>query len=115
METIQDETIKIYRCHISFTYTGYYIEVILLATNETEAKNKFISKCLENYSEIIKTIDFKQFYDKNENFDGLPLNFPRDSTTEFEKYLNDNLFGEFGYQNIECLNDCGFDIIDKYD
>ena len=114
METIQDETIKIYRCEIHFSYTGNYIEVILLATNETEAKNKCISKCLENYGEIINTIDFKTFYDENENKE-LPLNFPRDSTTEFEKYLNDELFGEFGDRKIECLNDCSFDIINKYD
>ena len=107
METIQNETIKIYECNIGFRYTQYYIKVILVATNETEAKKKFISKCLENYSEIINTIDFKQFYNKDED-SKLPLNFPKDSTTEFEKYLNDDC-------EIECLNDCSFEIIDGYD
>jgi len=116
METIQNETIKIYKCSISPRYTQYYIEVHLIATNETEAKNKFISKCLENYSEIIKTIDFKQFYDDSDYRDNyknyknkeLPLNFPKDSTTKFEKYLNDDC-------DIECLNDCSFEIINAYD
>lgn len=101
------ETIKIYDCTIGFRYTQYYIKVILVAINETEAKNKFISKCLENYSEIINTVDFEQFYDKYEN-DELPLNFPQNSTIEFEKYLNDNC-------NIECINNCSFEIINKYE
>jgi len=112
METIQNETIKIYKCSISPRYTQYYIEVHLIATNETEAKNKFISKCLEKYSEIINTINFKQFYNeweyRNYKDKELPLNFPKDSTSEFEKYLNDDCV-------IECLNDCSFEIIDKYD
>jgi len=107
METIQNETIKIYNCSIFPRYTQYYIEVHLIAANETEAKNKFILKCLENYSEIINTIDFTQFYDKYED-KKLPLNFPKDSTTEFEKYLNDDCV-------IECLNDCSFEIINRYD
>ena len=38
METIQNETIKIYECTIGFIYTQYYIQVILVATNETPAK-----------------------------------------------------------------------------
>jgi len=106
METIQNETIKIYECNIGFRYTQYYIKVILVATNETEAKNKFISKCLENYDKII-TIDFTQFYDKYED-KKLPLNFPHDSTTEFETYLNDDC-------EINCLNDCSFEIINQYE
>lgn len=117
METIQNETIKIYNCCVFPRYTQYYIEVHLIAANETEAKKKFISKCLENYSEIIKTIDFKQFYDESDfdyNYrnnikdEDLPLNFPKDSTTEFEKYLNDDCV-------IECLNDCSFEIINRHD
>jgi len=112
METIQNETIKIYNCSIFPRYTKYYIEVHLIAANETEAKKKFISKCLENYSEIINTINFKQFYDeweyRNRKDMELPLNFPKDSTSEFEKYLNADCV-------IECLNDCSFEIIDKYD
>jgi hypothetical protein len=117
METIQNETIKIYKCSISPRYTQYYIEVHLIAANETEAKKKFISKCLENYSEIINTIDFEQFYNEsdfhyeNRNWikdKDLPLNFPKDSTAKFEKYLNDDCV-------IECLNDCSFEIINAYD
>jgi len=119
METIQSETIKIYKCSIFPRYTRYYIEVHLIAANETEAKNKFISKCLENYIEIIETINFKQFYDDDEsdyrgdyrNYEdkvlSIQLNFPKDSTTEFEKYLNDDCV-------IESLNDCSFEIIDLY-
>jgi len=66
MDKIQNETIKIYECTVGFKYSKYYIKVILIATNEFEAKNKFISKCLEKYNEII-TIDFTQFYDKYEH------------------------------------------------
>jgi len=107
METIQNKTNKIYNCTVGFRYTQYYIQVILIAINETEAKSKFISKCLENYSKIIDTIDFTQFYDKDENNES-PLNFPYDSTTEFETYINNNC-------DIECLHDCSFEIINKYD
>ena len=105
-ELLKNETIKIYECTIGFRYTQYYIKVILVAINETEAKNKFISKCLEKYNTII-TIDFKQFYDKYEN-DKLPLTFPQDSTTEFKKYLNDDC-------EIKCLHDCSFEIINQYE
>jgi hypothetical protein len=100
------ETIKIYECTIDFRYTQYYIKVILIAINETEAKNKFILKCLEKYDKII-TIDFTQFYDKYECVK-LPLNFPQDNTIEFKKYLNKN-------SEINCLNDYSFEIINKYE
>ena len=51
----------IFRCTKSFKYTKHFISVILIA------KNKFISKCLTEYDTITKHIDFKLFYDINED------------------------------------------------
>ncbi len=106
------ETIKIFKCSMSFKYTQYYIEVILIATSKNEAKQKFISKCLEKYNEII-TIDFVQFYNKYED-DELPLDFHKYNITEFEKYLNEKIDGDID-NYIDCLDVCSFEIINKYD
>ena len=122
METIQIETIKIFKCIVSFKHTQYYIEVILIATNKNEAKKKLISKCLEKYDEIV-TIDFTQFYNKDEDedkdedkdeYEKLPLDFHKYNITEFEKYLNNKIDSDID-NYIECLDVCSFEIINKYD
>ena len=92
---------KIYKCTLGFKYTKYYISVILIAEDYNDAKNKFISKCLEKYNEI-KKINFQMFYDKNEAFDGPPIKF--ENTTEFENYLLEHI----NKNTIECLNTCSF-------
>lgn len=56
------DSIQIFLCTVCFRYSQYYIEVVLMAENEKEAKDKFISKCLEKYDKIV-SIDFMQFYD----------------------------------------------------
>ena len=98
---------KIYNCAIGFKYTSYYISVILIADDYNDAKNKFISKCLEKYDEI-KRIDFQLFYDKNEAFDGPPVKF--ENISDFENYLLENI-DEY---TIECLDVCKFEIKDQY-
>ena len=114
------DSIQIFLCTVCFKYSQYYIEVILMAENEKEAKDKFISKCLEKYNKIV-SIDFMQFYDgdgdgdvngEDGNVNGedekLLFDFPKDNTSKFEKYLNTN-------SEIECLHNCSFEIINKYD
>ena len=98
----------IFRCTKSFKYTQHYISVILIAKNSGDAKNKFISKCLTEYDTITKQIDFKLFYDINEDVE-LPIKF--DCIKEFENYLIINI----EETDIECLGNCNFEIIDAYD
>ena len=99
---------KIYKCAIGFKYTSHYISVILIANNYDEAKIKFISKCLEKFDEI-KRIDFQMFYDKNEAFDRSPVKF--ENISDFEKYLFENIDSD----TIECLEECKFEIKDRYE
>ena len=97
----------IFRCEKHFAYTKYYISVILIAKNIDDAKNKFISKCLSEYDYIIKNIDFELFYDENEHLEK-PIKFK--NILYFEIWLNKNIEED----DIECLGDCHFEIIDKY-
>lgn len=99
---------KIYKCAIGFNYTSHYISIILIADDYNDAKNKFISKCLEKYDEI-KRIDFKMFYDKNEAFYGPPVKF--ENISDFEKYLFENIDSD----TIECLEACKFEIKNQYE
>ena len=108
---MSNQTLKIYRCYVSFIYTQYYIKVTLITINKTEAKKKFIARCLEEYDLIVKHIDFEQFYDKYE-CDTMPLKF--DNAEVFEKWLNDNI-DENNPDDIECINDCNFEIVNKYE
>ena len=99
---------KIYNCAIGFKYTSHYISVILIADNYDDAKNKFISKCLEKYDEI-KGIDFELFYNEDKAFDGPPVKF--ENISDFEKYLFENIDSD----TIECLETCQFEIKDAYE
>lgn len=111
---IENQKPKIFRCSVGFYYTNYYIEVILLAINKTDAKKKFISKCLEKYDKII-TIDFEQYYDSNEH-DKLPLNFNKNNIKDFEKWLYDNINeNDDDDDDIRCLDEINFEIINKYE
>ena len=99
---------KIYQCAFGFKYTSQYISIILIADDYNDAKNKFISKCLEKYDEI-KTIDFEMFYDEKEAFDRPPVKF--ENISDFEKYLFENIDSD----TIECLEECKFEIKDRYE
>jgi hypothetical protein len=99
---------KIYKCDLVFKYTKYYISVILIADDHNDAKNKFISKCLEKYDEITR-IDFEMFYYKNEAYDEPPVNF--NNISDFKKYLFENI----NEDTIECLETSKFEIKDKYE
>ena len=109
---------KIFRCKVNFIYARYLIEVILKAQDKFEAKEKFILKCLQNYKAIITLIDFKLDYDDECYFTDnngnkiLPLNFHKDNIEEFEKWLRYNVH-EDDINNIECLGDSSFQLVDK--
>ena len=99
---------KIYTCNLSFHYTKHYISVIVIADDYNDAKNKFISICLDKYDEITR-IDFEMFYDKHEAYYGPPVKF--DNILDFEKYLVEHI----NEDAIECLHTSKFEINDKYD
>lgn len=109
---------KIFRCRANFIYARYLIEVILTAKDKFEAKEKFILKCLHNYKAIITLIDFKLDYNDEEYFvdnNGnkiLPHNFHKDNIEDFEKWLRDNIH-EDNINNIECLGESSFQLVDK--
>ena len=99
---------KIYQCAFGFKYTSQYISIILIADDYNDAKNKFISKCLEKYDEI-KRINFKVFYNEDEASDGPPIKF--ENISDFEKYLLENIDSD----TIECLEACKFEIKNQYE
>ena len=99
---------KIYKCAFGFKYTSQYVSIILIADDYNDAKNKFISKCLEKYDVIIRSIDFKLFY-YEEEADGPPVKF--ENISDFEKYLFENIDSD----TIECLEECKFEIKDRYE
>lgn len=97
---------SIFRCKLGSRYSEYLVEVVLIATDKMDAKNKFIAKCVEKYNEIIHL-----------NFDDerLPENeiMPLANVREFEKYLQDTIDINKD-DDIECLEHCAFDIVDRY-
>ena len=58
---------------------------------------------------LIKTINFRVFYDENEAFYGPPVKF--ENISDFEKYLFENIDSD----TIECLEACKFEIKDQYE
>jgi len=78
---------KIYKCELNFKYSTYYISIILISENYEDAKNKFITKCLEKYKDIM-LIDFEMFYDKDVHTIP-PTKFQ--NYDDFKKYLIENI------------------------
>jgi hypothetical protein len=103
---------SIFRCKLGSRYASQFVEVVLIATDKMDAKNKFIAKCVENYNEIIHSRIHSNF-----NFDDerLPENeiMPLRNIREFEKYLQDTIDIN-NDDDIECLGQCAFDIVDRY-
>jgi hypothetical protein len=100
---------KIYKCAFGFKYANEYVSIILIAPNYNEARNKMVTKCLANYDNIMK-ISRDVFYDKYEHRGEEP---PEQFNTieEFEKYLLKNI----NKDTIECVENCEFEIVNKYD
>ena len=99
---------SIYKCSFGFRYTKYFVSIILIADDFDDAKTKIIAKCLEKYDSI-NSIDFEMFYDSKESDTLLPIKF--ENILVFENYLYNNI----NEDNIECLSNISFEIIDEYD
>ncbi len=110
-----ENPIHIYRCRLGFKYSKYFIEVLLMATNKSEARQKFIANCLHNYNEIIQ-IDFKRYLNYMEHRTTPPddfRDFHEENIDEFKQYMNNEL--DIHEDDIECLYATNFEIIDKYE
>lgn len=101
--------LQIFKCSVGFRYTSYYVKVILTAKDKTDAKNKFIKKCLENFDKL-SHIDFSQGYEEYNTEPPLKFN----NIQDYEKWLIDNV-NEEDDDDIECLGDCSFELCDAYE
>ena len=101
---------SIYICNLYFPNATKYITITLIASSFEEARNKFISKCMEKYDEIKKGIDLAALLptcgelSSYENI--LQINTPKD----LEKYLEENV----NRDTIECHNEGSFTIKYEY-
>ena len=95
-----------FRCSTSFRYTKYCMQVLVIAQNAQEAKQRFISACVEKFDTTIKHVDFTMFYDSHEDHEE-PLKFTLDN--DFKQWLETD-----ATIDIEYLGNCAFELIDVY-
>ena len=89
-----------------FDGVDQYITILLIAYNYNDAKNKFISKCLEKYDEIKILVSNKCCND--DYYEEIVF----ENISDLEKYLIEKINNN--KETIECLETCYFEIDDRY-